>query len=70
MNVSVNNILKILDAYQRDDALLNIHNEIHEIFIKAMQAEEDYAIEKEISNLSLKYAESKPNLTSIGVDPE
>jgi len=41
MNVSVNNILKILDAYQKDDALLNIHNDINEIFVKAMQADDD-----------------------------
>lgn len=54
MNVSVNNILKILDAYQKDDALLNIHNDINEIFVKAMQADEDKTIEMEMSGLSLK----------------
>lgn len=54
MNVAVNNILKILDAYQRDDALLNIHNEIHDIFVKAMQAEEDNMIEIEMNKVEMK----------------
>jgi len=36
LNITVNNALKIMDTYQKDDMLLNIHNEINDLFVNEL----------------------------------
>lgn len=66
LNITVNNALKIMDTYQKDDMLLNIHNEINDLFVNELIDISDDTVNRTIdqNDLSNKYNNAKSQVNS------